>query len=174
MIGRYISENYNGTALHPIDFIDISNGQLVAEVMDPSITNISPVNKLHPREDFLASGSSRFRHFLLNFSLPIEDWSSLLYFGLSLPSIVGYYLSLAYWFSFRSLFIWRPEDRSDPVEQKDERKLIICGSAGKKQKGKFGDESDDSDDDTCGTKGKKSKSRKSEFKSSKIVKKTKK
>ena len=63
---------------------------------------------------------------------------------------------------------------SDPVEQKDERTLIICGSAGKKQKGKFGDESDDSDDDTCGTKGKNSKSRKSEFKSGKIVKKTKK
>lgn len=59
VIGRYISENYNGTALHPIDFIDISTGQLVAEVMDPNITTISPVNKLHPREDVLASGSSR-------------------------------------------------------------------------------------------------------------------
>ncbi|PKI31865.1 hypothetical protein CRG98_047751 [Punica granatum] len=59
VIGRYISENYNGTALHPLDFIDISTGQLVAEVMDPNITTISPVNKLHPREDVLASGSSR-------------------------------------------------------------------------------------------------------------------
>ncbi|KAK4764576.1 hypothetical protein SAY86_025666 [Trapa natans] len=59
VIGRYISENYNGTALHPIDFMDISTGQLVAEVMDPNITTISPVNKLHPREDVLASGSSR-------------------------------------------------------------------------------------------------------------------
>lgn len=60
VIGRYISENYNGAALHPIDFIDISTGQLVAEVMDPNITTISPVNKLHPRDDVLASGSSRF------------------------------------------------------------------------------------------------------------------
>lgn len=60
MVGRYISENYNGTALHPIDFIDASNGQLVAEVMDPNITTITPVNKLHPRDDVLASGSSRF------------------------------------------------------------------------------------------------------------------
>jgi len=60
VIGRYISENYNGTALHPIDFIDASNGQLVAEVMDPNITTITPVNKLHPRDDVLASGSSRF------------------------------------------------------------------------------------------------------------------
>ncbi|CAA7032294.1 unnamed protein product [Microthlaspi erraticum] len=59
VVGRYISENYNGAALHPIDFIDSSNGQLVAEVMDPNITTITPVNKLHPREDVLASGSSR-------------------------------------------------------------------------------------------------------------------
>ncbi|KAF3777410.1 DAMAGED DNA-BINDING 2 protein [Nymphaea thermarum] len=59
VIGRYISENYNGVALHPIDFIDISTGQLVAEVMEPSITTISSVNKLHPREDIMASGSSR-------------------------------------------------------------------------------------------------------------------
>ncbi|KAL9140936.1 hypothetical protein ABFS82_14G070300 [Erythranthe guttata] len=59
VVGRYISENYNGVALHPIDFIDISTGQLVAEVMDPNITTISPVNKLHPRDDVLASGSSR-------------------------------------------------------------------------------------------------------------------
>lgn len=60
VIGRYISENYNGIALHPIDFIDVSTGQLVAEVMDPNITTISPVNKLHPRDDVLATGSSRF------------------------------------------------------------------------------------------------------------------
>ncbi|KAK6235035.1 hypothetical protein SCA6_010372 [Theobroma cacao] len=59
VIGRYISENYNGTALHPIDFIDINTGHLVAEVMDPNITTISPVNKLHPRDDVLATGSSR-------------------------------------------------------------------------------------------------------------------
>ncbi|KAK1264912.1 Protein DAMAGED DNA-BINDING 2 [Acorus gramineus] len=59
VIGRYISENYNGVALHPIDFIDMSTGQLVAEVMEPNITTISPVNKLHPRDDILASGSSR-------------------------------------------------------------------------------------------------------------------
>ncbi|KVI03651.1 WD40 repeat-containing protein, partial [Cynara cardunculus var. scolymus] len=38
---------------------NISTGQLVAEVMDPNITTISPVNKLHPRDDVLASGSSR-------------------------------------------------------------------------------------------------------------------
>uniref|UniRef100_A0A0D9UWL2 DNA damage-binding protein 2 n=1 Tax=Leersia perrieri TaxID=77586 RepID=A0A0D9UWL2_9ORYZ len=59
VIGRYISENYNGIALHPIDFIDTSTGKLLAEVIDPDITTISPVNKLHPRDDILASGSSR-------------------------------------------------------------------------------------------------------------------
>ncbi|XP_057512577.1 protein DAMAGED DNA-BINDING 2-like isoform X2 [Actinidia eriantha] len=59
VIGRYISENYNGVALHPIDFIDISTGQLISEVTEPNITTISPVNKLHPRDDVLASGSSR-------------------------------------------------------------------------------------------------------------------
>lgn len=59
VVGRYISENYNGVALHPIDFINVSTGQLVAEVMDPNITTISPVNKLHPRDDVLATGSSR-------------------------------------------------------------------------------------------------------------------
>lgn len=74
VVGRYISENYNGAALHPIDFIDISTGQLVAEVMDPNITTITPVNKLHPRDDVLASGSSRFEIYalLLSSSSPVH------------------------------------------------------------------------------------------------------
>ena len=62
VVGRYISENYNGVALHPIDFIDTSSGKLLAEVMDPDITTISPVNKLHPRDDILATGSSRYTY----------------------------------------------------------------------------------------------------------------
>ncbi|GLT73345.1 hypothetical protein SLA2020_452120 [Shorea laevis] len=123
VIGRYISENYNGAALHPIDFIDISTGQLVAEVMDPNITTISPVNKLHPRDDVLATGSSR------------------------------------------SLFIWKPKEESEPVEQKDERKIIVCGRAEKKRSRKSGDKSDDdSDDDKFTSKGSKLKSKKPEWK----------
>ncbi|KAH7283731.1 hypothetical protein KP509_34G021200 [Ceratopteris richardii] len=59
VIGRYISDDFDGIALHPIDFIDTSTGQLVAEVVDRNITTITPVNKLHPRLDVLASGSSR-------------------------------------------------------------------------------------------------------------------
>lgn len=121
VIGRYISENFNGAALHPIDFIDTSTGQLVAEVMDPNITTISPVNKLHPREDVLASGSSR------------------------------------------SLFIWRPKEKSELVEQKNEGKIIVCGRAEKKHK--RGYESDDSDGDTFSSKGKNSKSKRSKLKS---------
>ncbi|KAM4083020.1 hypothetical protein ACB094_08G025200 [Castanea mollissima] len=121
VIGRYISENYNGAALHPIDFIDISTGQLVAEVMDPNITTITPVNKLHPRDDVLASGSSR------------------------------------------SLFIWRPK-KSELVEQKVERKIVICDRAEKKQSRKYGNKSDDSDDDKFISKGKKLKSNKPEWK----------
>ena len=62
VVGRYISENYNGVALHPIDFIDTSSGKLLAEVMDPDITTISPVNKLHPQDDILATGSSRYNY----------------------------------------------------------------------------------------------------------------
>ncbi|KDP46502.1 hypothetical protein JCGZ_08474 [Jatropha curcas] len=124
VIGRYISENYNGAALHPIDFIDTSNGQLVAEVMDPNITTITPVNKLHPRDDILASGSSR------------------------------------------SLFIWKPKDKSELAEQKEDRQIVICGNAEKKSKRKFGGGSDDDSDDDglFKSKGKKSTLKKSQSK----------
>ncbi|GFZ01607.1 damaged DNA binding 2 [Actinidia rufa] len=54
-----VSENYNGPDLQPINFIDISTGQLISEVTEPNFTTISPVNKLHPRDDVLASGSLR-------------------------------------------------------------------------------------------------------------------
>ncbi|KAJ4782465.1 DNA damage-binding protein 2 [Rhynchospora pubera] len=59
VIGRYISENFDGIALHPIDIIDTATGSLLAEITDPDITTISPVNKLHPRADILVTGSSR-------------------------------------------------------------------------------------------------------------------
>ncbi|KAL8144042.1 hypothetical protein V2J09_017074 [Rumex salicifolius] len=108
VIGRYISENYNGVALHPIDFIDVTTGQLVAEVMNSNITTISPVNKLHPRDDILATGSSR------------------------------------------SLFIWKPKDKSE-LPKKDEltaQKIVVSAKTEKKKPGKRAkDESDESDDD---------------------------
>ncbi|CAL9134246.1 unnamed protein product [Musa acuminata var. zebrina] len=73
VIGRYISENYDGVALHPIDFIDTSTGKLVAEVIDTDVTTISPVNKLHPQDHILASGSSRT---LLIWKARQEDWEA--------------------------------------------------------------------------------------------------
>ncbi|XP_021891790.1 protein DAMAGED DNA-BINDING 2 [Carica papaya] len=122
VIGRYISENYNGEALHPIDFIDISTGQLVAEVMDPNITTITPVNKLHPQDDVLASGSSR------------------------------------------SLYIWKPKEKSDDVEQKDEGKIIVCGRDEKINKRKLDGSDRDSDDDMFSSKGKNVKIKEFEMK----------
>ncbi|GFP80587.1 protein damaged DNA-binding 2 [Phtheirospermum japonicum] len=105
VVGRYISENYNGVALHPIDFIDVSTGQLVAEVIDPNITTITPVNKLHPRDDVLASGSSR------------------------------------------SIFIWRPQEKMELEQRKDdESRIVLCGKDEKKRKGKFEDDDDSGDD----------------------------
>ncbi|CAI5987279.1 unnamed protein product [Closterium sp. NIES-64] len=57
--GRYISDDYNGVALHPIDFLDASSGALLGSAVDPHLTTISPVNLPHPRCDLLATGSSR-------------------------------------------------------------------------------------------------------------------
>ncbi|WOL16542.1 protein DAMAGED DNA-BINDING 2 [Canna indica] len=73
VIGRYISENYDGVALHPIDFIDTSTGKLVAEVIDTDVTTISPVNKLHPQDYLMASGSSRS---VLIWKTRQEDWQT--------------------------------------------------------------------------------------------------
>lgn len=61
---------------------------------------------------------------------------------------------------FRSIFIWRPKEESELVEQKDERKIIVCGKADKKQSRKFGDDSEDSDDDISKLKHKNVKSKK--------------
>lgn len=46
-------------ALHPVDLLDASTGELVSELVDPNLTTISPVNKLHPNQELIVSGSSR-------------------------------------------------------------------------------------------------------------------
>ncbi len=56
---RYISEDYGGVALHPIDIMDASSGRLLRSLTDGNLTTISPVNKPHPRRDIIVSGSSR-------------------------------------------------------------------------------------------------------------------
>ena len=58
MVGRYISEEYGGQALHPIDIMDASTGRLLQQLADTNLTTISPVIKMHPRRDVLVSGSS--------------------------------------------------------------------------------------------------------------------
>lgn len=59
MCGRYISENFDGAALHPVDILDASNGRQLAEMVDPVLTTISPLNLFHPKLDYVVSGSSR-------------------------------------------------------------------------------------------------------------------
>ena len=59
MQGRYISADFSGAALHPIDLIDVTSGRIIAECIDPGLTTITPVVKFHPTEPALVSGSSR-------------------------------------------------------------------------------------------------------------------
>ncbi|KAA6425236.1 MAG: DAMAGED DNA-BINDING 2 protein [Trebouxia sp. A1-2] len=59
VVGRYISEDFGGVALHPIDLLDASTGKQVAQLTDPNLVTICPVNKPHPRQDIIISGSSR-------------------------------------------------------------------------------------------------------------------
>ena len=60
VVGRYISEDVGGRALHPVDVFDCGTGALVGAAVDPNLTTIAPVNKFHPRRPgFLVSGSSR-------------------------------------------------------------------------------------------------------------------
>lgn len=73
VIGRYISESIGGVALHPVDVMDAATGQLLAELVDPNLTTISPVNKPHPRLDVVISGSSRS----LYAWRPVEDDEAL-------------------------------------------------------------------------------------------------
>ena len=59
MFHRYISEDFGGVALHPIDLLDASTGRQVAQLTDPNLETICPVNKPHPRQNIIVSGSSR-------------------------------------------------------------------------------------------------------------------
>jgi len=46
---RYISEDFSGVALHPVDVIDGSSGRLLAALVDGHLETITPVNLPHPR-----------------------------------------------------------------------------------------------------------------------------
>ena len=56
---RYISEDFGGVALHPIDILDASTGRLLTQLVDANLSTICPVNKPHPRVSVIVSGSSR-------------------------------------------------------------------------------------------------------------------
>ncbi|KAJ9522787.1 hypothetical protein QJQ45_019813, partial [Haematococcus lacustris] len=72
VIGRYISDDYDGVALHPVDIIDITSGALLAALVDHNLTTISPVNKPHPRRDVIVSGSSSATAFFATRSFDAE------------------------------------------------------------------------------------------------------
>jgi DNA damage-binding protein 2 len=65
---------------------------------------------------------------------------------------------------FRSLFIWKPKEKCEPVEEKDETKIVVCGKAEKKRGKKKVYNSDESDDDGFISKLKKPKSKQTEWK----------
>ena len=44
---RYISENFEGMALHPVDVLDASSGRLLCQMTDPNLSTICPVWKYH-------------------------------------------------------------------------------------------------------------------------------
>eukprot|EP01023_Acetabularia_acetabulum_P057816 TRINITY_DN6749_c0_g2_i1.p1 TRINITY_DN6749_c0_g2~~TRINITY_DN6749_c0_g2_i1.p1 ORF type:complete len:558 (-),score=59.56 TRINITY_DN6749_c0_g2_i1:258-1931(-) len=56
--GRYISENFDGIALHPLDFIDVNLGKPVCQLYDPNLTTIPTVNQCHPLHNIVATGTS--------------------------------------------------------------------------------------------------------------------
>eukprot|EP00198_Chlamydomonas_reinhardtii_P004209 XP_001693545.1 UV-damaged DNA binding complex subunit 2 protein [Chlamydomonas reinhardtii] len=49
VVGRYISEDFGGVALHPVDVMSAADGGLLRQLTDTNLTTISPVNKPHPR-----------------------------------------------------------------------------------------------------------------------------
>ncbi|KAK9845886.1 hypothetical protein WJX81_005132 [Elliptochloris bilobata] len=59
IVGRYISEDFNGSALHPVDLLDAGSGRILTQLVDANLATICPVNKPHPRLDMIVSGSSR-------------------------------------------------------------------------------------------------------------------
>uniref|UniRef100_A0A7S3R246 Protein DAMAGED DNA-BINDING 2 n=1 Tax=Dunaliella tertiolecta TaxID=3047 RepID=A0A7S3R246_DUNTE len=59
VIGRYISEDHGGVALHACDIIRADTGAYTAQLFDYNLPTISPVNKPHPTRDLIVSGSSR-------------------------------------------------------------------------------------------------------------------
>jgi DNA damage-binding protein 2 len=58
-VGRYISEDFGGTALHPIDIFSASTGRAMCVLTDINVQTICPVVAICPSHDIIAVGSSR-------------------------------------------------------------------------------------------------------------------
>jgi DNA damage-binding protein 2 len=58
LCGRYISDTFDGTKLHPIDIIDVDSGALVAEVFSKGVSTICTVNKFHPTRNVIGTGTA--------------------------------------------------------------------------------------------------------------------
>lgn len=60
--GRYISDSFGGVKLHPVDLLDASGtaggSGVVAQLVDPIVTTITPVTAISPHEQAIAAGSS--------------------------------------------------------------------------------------------------------------------
>ncbi|CAI9778352.1 unnamed protein product [Fraxinus pennsylvanica] len=130
--------------------------QLVAAVMDPNITTISPVNKLHPRDDVLASGSSSGGCQLV---AAVMDPNSTTISPMNKLHPHDDVLASG---SSRSIFIWMPKEKFESELQGDENRIILCGKGEKKRR----QSDDESDDSIYRSKGKSLKTKKSSLKSS--------
>lgn len=146
VIGRYISEDFGGVALHPVDVLDVSTGQLMHELIDSNLTTISPINKPHPRRDLIVSGSSRS----LYLWSPMDEEDDMEGVGTSIrpPASQGGGLALDAFSPARSSARFVFYD-ADPGSGKKG-----TGSSGKKRKAKGkaaksrGGDNDDADDDS--------------------------
>ncbi|CAI5474057.1 unnamed protein product [Closterium sp. Yama58-4] len=147
--GRYISDDYSGVALHPIDFLDASSGALLGSAVDPHLTTISPVNLPHPRCDLLATGSSSSAvdpHLttISPVNLPHPRCDLLATGSSSLPSLLSSVLHtlllmphMQHW-CLRSVYLWTvPEDaeegEGEATGEASQQGYGGTGSAGQQQ-----------------------------------------
>lgn len=63
LCGRFLGEAYTVAGqtvlLHPVDLFSARTGELVASLVDGSMENVCVVNRFHPSEDAIISGSSQ-------------------------------------------------------------------------------------------------------------------
>jgi len=83
LCGRYISDDFGGIPLHPIDVFDTQNGSSIAEIKHPSMPTISPINLFHPTQNIIASGTSKSMYLWKPLSDDVKHMVSRLQFALA-------------------------------------------------------------------------------------------